>query len=87
MRVAYLFKLIVYLYERGFRFADRAFDFSGDAAMKHQRLDAIREVLAKSPVANQDELRDRAVMRCRMGIAEQARRQRRKTTGRHRWQR
>jgi transcriptional regulator of arginine metabolism len=57
MRVAYLFKLIVYLYERGFRFADRAFDFSGDAAMKHQRLDAIREVLAKSTVANQDELR------------------------------
>jgi transcriptional regulator of arginine metabolism len=49
--------IVVYLYERGFRFADRAFDFSEDAAMKHQRLDAIREVLAKSPVANQDDLR------------------------------
>src|ERR1035441_6364937 len=28
-----------------------------EAAMKHQRLDAIREVLAKSAVANQDDLR------------------------------
>jgi transcriptional regulator of arginine metabolism len=28
-----------------------------EAAMKHQRLDAIREVLAKSMVANQDDLR------------------------------
>jgi transcriptional regulator of arginine metabolism len=44
---------------RGFRFAGRA-DFlpvKRKAAMKHQRLDAIREVLAKSLVANQDELR------------------------------
>jgi transcriptional regulator of arginine metabolism len=57
--VAYLCRTIVYLYERGFRFAGRA-DFlprNRKAAMKHQRLDAIREVLAKSLVANQDELR------------------------------
>jgi transcriptional regulator of arginine metabolism len=59
-RVAYLCKRGVYLYERGFRFADRAFDFlltKRETAMKHQRLDAIRELLGKSLVANQDELR------------------------------
>jgi transcriptional regulator of arginine metabolism len=58
--VAYLFSVVVYLFERGFRFADRAFHFLiavEDAAMKLQRLDAIREVLAKSAVANQDDLR------------------------------
>ena len=44
---------------RGYRFAGRAHFLPRNrkAVMKHQRLDAIREVLAKSLVANQDELR------------------------------
>lgn len=53
-----LIQPIVYLYERGRRYADRAFTFfRQDAAMKTQRLDAIREVLSSSAIASQDELR------------------------------
>ena len=49
----------VYLYERGFSPPGAASlqDDAMYAAMKHQRLDAIRELLADAQVPNQDELR------------------------------
>ena len=58
-QVAYLYKTDVYLYVRGLRYVGRASFLSGNwkASMKHQRLNAIREVLASSLVTSQDELR------------------------------
>jgi transcriptional regulator of arginine metabolism len=59
--LAYLCTLVVYLFKRGFRSADRAFAFAVmrclEKKMNAQRLNVIREVLANSPVASQDELR------------------------------
>jgi len=59
--LAYLCTLVVYLFKRGFRSADRAFALHaeriGSGKMNVQRLNVIREVLAGSPVGSQDELR------------------------------
>jgi transcriptional regulator of arginine metabolism len=56
---AYLCIFDVYLYVRGFRYADRASFLSedGKTAMKYERLNAIRELLESSPVTSQDQLR------------------------------
>jgi transcriptional regulator of arginine metabolism len=54
----YFYAHLVYIYTGAVASRRTApFTFSEDAAMKTERLDAIREVLAKSMVANQDELR------------------------------
>lgn len=54
--LAYLYSVRVYLCKRGNRMAGRAFALPGNA-MKYQRHSAIRELVAHSLVANQDELR------------------------------
>jgi len=58
--LAYLCTIVVYLYKRGFRPADHAFDLPAKEPlpeMNVQRLNVIRELLAGKPVASQDELR------------------------------